>query len=692
MTFTSSFDIRAFLSVLTPTTQKNRFICPVCGKNDLTVNPNDGAYSCWSGGCAPHEIREAISPRNLMEFRPRSYQERNKKAVTDSIAIEIHVDQLFREVLNGIYTPRQALVAMTTWAKEHGHDRWECKELLKEKLEALPDKKTVARNRKACKLITLQQEIEGMLAGGIRLNLLTNRLEWQGEYLPGKYFRLFIARECNLDISEQDAFAILGDLGERNAYHPIQDWLEELEKVHGTSTVDLLNEPSKLLLGTSKPIYDLYLRNQMIAAVARIYEPGCKVDFATLLQGKQSSGKSTFWRILAGSEWFDDSVTSDLENKDELAKLNECWFEELQEFDRITNKKEAAIVKSFVSRQIDRYRAAYERTVEKHPRRMVLVGTVNPSEFLVDETGNRRFQVIPVTVDKVDLEQLKRLRNQLWAAALALYKQGVPWHLSHEQEKEAAIENQAFEVQDLWNLAVTEYLANTSNLLEKEEQRYALPSKILESIGVPLGQQDQRHKNRLSKILTRLGWSPTPGVIRLPGFSTPVRAWYCSVTVGESNSTVTTTVTEDRYTQNPHSIKSLDICNGSNGCIDVIEKGCVTADVPDDSDISISFTGNDRYTVTNRSNPDTASVTVGNGSSKPAVTTVTKKAETTKSRKKRKQKIQVGDRIRYSGDRYPTLKGREFIAASVSTYQAMLQNPDGSYETWIDFNDLETVE
>ena len=40
---------------------KDRYICPNCGGNDLTIRPKDGAYKCWHG-CECSDIREAVSP------------------------------------------------------------------------------------------------------------------------------------------------------------------------------------------------------------------------------------------------------------------------------------------------------------------------------------------------------------------------------------------------------------------------------------------------------------------------------------------------------------------------------------------------------------------------------------------------------------------------------------------------------
>lgn len=57
----ATFDIRNFSDRLTSTSKKNRYICPACGGNNLTINPKDGAYKCWNE-CECKAIREAIAP------------------------------------------------------------------------------------------------------------------------------------------------------------------------------------------------------------------------------------------------------------------------------------------------------------------------------------------------------------------------------------------------------------------------------------------------------------------------------------------------------------------------------------------------------------------------------------------------------------------------------------------------------
>lgn len=58
---TMTFNILDHLDKLIPADGKDRYICPVCEGNNLTINPKDGKYQCWSG-CDCRAIRDAIAP------------------------------------------------------------------------------------------------------------------------------------------------------------------------------------------------------------------------------------------------------------------------------------------------------------------------------------------------------------------------------------------------------------------------------------------------------------------------------------------------------------------------------------------------------------------------------------------------------------------------------------------------------
>ena len=54
------------------------------------------------------------------------------------------------------------------------------------------------------------------------------------------------------------------------------------------------------------PLNKCFGRKTLLAAVRRVFEPGCKFDHLLVLEGRQGAGKSSAWRILAGDENFSD--------------------------------------------------------------------------------------------------------------------------------------------------------------------------------------------------------------------------------------------------------------------------------------------------------------------------------------------------------------------------------------------------
>lgn len=390
------------------------------------------------------------------------------------------------------------------------------------------------------KLLKSMRSVKTAVGKDLRLNELTKNLEFKGSLLDPNTFKLFVAKVTDVDVCESDCVQILGAIGKKQAYHPVKDWLEKLHDVYGETTIGYLDAPASRYLKTENPLYDTYLKNQLIAAVARIYEQGCKSDHSVVLQGVQNLLKSTFWNTLAGDEWFDDNLGSDVENKDELLKLHRTWFEEWGEIDRITSKKELGVVKSFLSRKVDTFRAPYERTAVEHPRRGVIVGTVNPSEFLRDEE-DRRLWVIPVT-QKIDIKTLQRDRDAIWAAAVALYKSGAQWWLTLDEEIQQRESNKQFAVRDVWEEPVESWLSSPANTIRKisdegETIEYVRTQKILIQC---LGMTEIQHhtnlnKKRVQDILRRLGWQPNEPM-KLPGFKTAQRAWSKSPSAPTSTS------------------------------------------------------------------------------------------------------------------------------------------------------------
>lgn len=222
--------------------------------------------------------------------------------------------------------------------------------------------------------------------------------------------------------------AILAVAAERS-YHPIKEYLDHLPEWDGTLRVETLL--IDYFNATDNSYTKAVTRKMMVAAVTRIYHPGTKFDSVLILNGPQGIGKSTFFAKLAG-DWFSDSLTlTDMKDKAGPEKLQGYWILELGELAGM-RKTDVEVVKSFISRSDDKYRASYGVNVESHPRQCIIVGSTNAeSGFLRDITGNRRFWPVRISGDgKRKAWQMSVYDvEQIWAETLVLYGKGEKLYL-----------------------------------------------------------------------------------------------------------------------------------------------------------------------------------------------------------------------------------------------------------------------
>lgn len=154
--------------------------------------------------------------------------------------------------------------------------------------------------------------------------------------------------------------------------------------------------------------------NFLKGLVDRIIRPGCKFDYVLVLEGEQGIRKSTSLAILAG-ELGHVETTMSTETKDFFMQFIGNAIVEFSEGETLS-RTETKRLKAIITVQNDKYRAPYGRVSTNNPRRCVFAMTTNQTEYLKDETGNRRW--LPVAVTKVaDTDWLLENRDQLFAEA-----------------------------------------------------------------------------------------------------------------------------------------------------------------------------------------------------------------------------------------------------------------------------------
>ena len=329
----------------------------------------------------------------------------------------------------------------------------------------------------------------------IRFNELKHNVELDGSEFPIETLKKWWSNQFNVVQKNEDISEVLIDYARKNSYHPVKEYMEEL-RLKSLPTVDF-NRLSAWIFETENELFDIYLRKQLIAAIARLYKPGCKVDTVLVLQGAQGIGKSSFFKSLAiKPEWFDDSLSaSNLSDKDEKSKIHYSWFHELAEVEALIRRKEIAQVRALISSTHDKIRFPYCPKITELPRQSTFWASVNSSEFLVDSEGNRRFMVIPV-------QKIRRLNQEeidaIWLAALKAYESGEIWWLNEVEQELQRRENKGFEENDIWlqtienycdgrdKVTVTEILVNAIHM-DTERHKRSESDRVIIVTGKQIG-------------------------------------------------------------------------------------------------------------------------------------------------------------------------------------------------------------
>ena len=263
--------------------------------------------------------------------------------------------------------------------------------------------------------------------------------------------------------SRNDYFDALKNVAMRNRFHPVRDLLNSLKWDERGHIRGLL--PDYLGAEDTEYTYQVW-RLWMLGAVARIFHPGCKFDYTVIFQGRQGLGKSTFLQLMALNDgWFNDSLDS-LDSDKAAQSLMGSWIIELAELKSLARTAGGVdSVKRFLTATQDKYRVPYERRADIFLRQSVFAGTTNKSDFLQDETGNRRFLIIQTGVHEpkknlFDPEAMRDIKAA-WAEAVHIYKTEKPKLLLPEACRKQAEELQAESMSDDGKIGIIqEYLSD----------------------------------------------------------------------------------------------------------------------------------------------------------------------------------------------------------------------------------------
>lgn len=349
------------------------------------------------------------------------------------------------------------------------------------------------------------------LGKNLRFNEMTQGIEWRGKPIEDcdvVDIRLLMERE-NYQPQDRDVRLAIDRVCRENAYNPVVDYLTALNW-DGTSR---LYRWMQLLLGAPDTEFTKLIGPKvLIGAVARAMEPGCKVDTVLVLEGAQGLKKSSAIAALFGEENTAESVSLFDQHSKMVMQMMGAWCVELAEFVAILTRDRNA-VKGMISMRSDRVVLPYAKMASTHPRRCVFFGTINPDEtgYLTDNTGNRRYW--PVSVTSIDIDGIREKRDQLWAEAYHLYREGERWWLEGEENQLAEAETAERHEQDAWAPILEDKLRGEAEVTSDQ---------ALTALGIPHERKDKRAQMRVGAALRSLGFERTTQ--RPPG-QPPRKVW-----------------------------------------------------------------------------------------------------------------------------------------------------------------------
>lgn len=278
-------------------------------------------------------------------------------------------------------------------------------------------------------------------------------------------------------------------------FHPVRDYLSTLTW-DGKDWIALL--VSQFLEETTG-LGETAFRRWMVGSVAKIYERG--QNFMMVWDGPQGIGKSTLARWLCPLPAYFIEGPLRPDDKDSLIRLASKWIWEVGELQATTRRADKEALKGFISTEEVTVRKPYGANDMIKPAMASLIGTINEdgAGFLTDPTGNRRFVVIHMQT--IDHRYTELDPAQLWAQAVALYKQGEPWSLTPQERQWQAEINSQYESDSVVALFFHESFTITDN-----PNDYCTADEILRTLrDEGLQGSQQANMNEVARIMKRLG-------------------------------------------------------------------------------------------------------------------------------------------------------------------------------------------
>lgn len=351
--------------------------------------------------------------------------------------------------------------------------------------------------------------------GRIRFNEFSGQVAIDGQDLDDiGPVKIKAQLECNWikeKVATTDVVEAMSVVAQQSSFHPVREWLQSLSW-DGVPRVESFCHD---YLGKPLDAYHIAVaRALFVSAVLRILKPGCKVDTMTILEGLQGQGKSTLWLALF-DPWYAE-ITDSLNSKDFFIGLSGVWCADFGELDQFS-KAETTRIKQVITSQSDHYRGLWKGYHKRHPRQCIFVGGTNTDNWQTDATGARRFLPIKLHSHRIDVDAVRKVRDQLWAEAVFIVQAdpGRWWDIP-----DAAEHQEASYVGDTWEEIVGRWLSDyyidwkNEPPHQRSELRVTVAAVLEHAIRLDPGKHTRPDQTRAGNVLRRLGWVPRQSRIK----------------------------------------------------------------------------------------------------------------------------------------------------------------------------------
>ena len=230
------------------------------------------------------------------------------------------------------------------------------------------------------------------------------------------YLRRFYKEFANKHLVDEWATTF----SQKRRFHPVKQYFANLPKWDGLPRAETLFVK---FLGVEDTSFAREVtKNWLTAAIARIFNPGCRYQTALVLHGNQGIGKSYIFERLGG-KWY--GVLSDsVDDPHAIDAIQNLWIGEFKEMKGM-RRADVNAIKAFIDTSTDNRRPPYGRRAIMVDRHIVFAITVNDNEFLRDVTGNRRFMILEANLPRG--KYIEGLTDeyiaQVWAEVLQHYNE-----------------------------------------------------------------------------------------------------------------------------------------------------------------------------------------------------------------------------------------------------------------------------